>query len=76
MDCRLSFLGGGFHLSSEFVDRFQARGVLSRLKAYTRDSSRVQQKQRLLCHRVDVVVMLELCDGQEVILVILSFVDE
>jgi len=42
MDYGLGFLGSGLHSLGEFVDRLQARGVLSQLETYARDSSHVQ----------------------------------
>ena len=43
-------------------------------EAHTRDTSGVEQEQRLLGSGVDVIVVLELCHGQEVVPVVLPLV--
>ena len=47
-----------------------------RFEAHPRVSAGVEQERSLLCGRVDMVVVGELCEQKEVIPVILSFPDE
>jgi len=51
------------HPLREFVDRLQTGGVLSGFEAHARKPSGVEQEWRLLSSGVDVIVMLELCQG-------------
>ena len=62
-DCGFCFFDCRSHPLHEFVDYLQTGGVLSGFKAHARKLSSVKQEWRLLGDEVDVIVMLELCQG-------------
>ena len=76
LDCGLSLFDCCLHLFYELVHHFQSRGLLPGFKVYMRSLSSVEQEQNLLNRWIHVVVVLELCHGQQVIPVILSLIDE
>jgi len=73
---RLGFLEGVLHLIHEFINRFYVGRRLMRFKAHLRVSAGVKKEGCLLCGRVDVVIVGELCQREECVPVVLSFSDE
>ena len=63
MDCRFCFFDCCSHPLCEFVNCLQTERVLLGFKAHVRKPFGVEQEQRLLSSGVDVIVMLELCQG-------------
>jgi len=63
VDCGFCSLDCCSHPFCKFIDCFQTGRVLPGFEAYARKPSSVEQKQRLLSSRVDVIVVLELCQG-------------
>jgi len=74
--CRLGFLEGVLHPIREFINRFEAGWGLMRFKAHLRVSAGIEEEGCLLCGQVDVVIVGELCQGEECVPVVLPFSDE
>ena len=62
-DHGLCFFDCCSHSLCEFVDCLQTGGVSSEFEAHAGDPSGVEQERRVLSSRVDVIVVLELCQG-------------
>ena len=62
-DRRLRFFDRCSHSLHEFVDRLQTGGVSSGFEAHAGEPSGVEQERRVLSSGVDVIVVLELCQG-------------
>jgi len=75
-ECRLGFLKGVLHPIHEFTNRFEAGRGLMWFEAHLRVSAGIKEEGCLLRGRVDVVIVGELCQGEECIPVVLSFSDE
>ena len=72
----LGFLKGVFHPVREFINHFEAGQRLMRLEAHLRVSAGIKEEGCLLHGRVDVIIVGELCQGEECVPVVLSFSDE
>jgi len=71
--CRLGFLKGVLHPIREFINCFEVGWRLMQFKAHPRVPAGIEEEGCLLCGQVDVVIVGELCQGEECVPVVLPF---
>jgi hypothetical protein len=74
--CRLRLLQSVLHTTRELVHRFQMRRRLIRFKTHPGNTAGIEEKRNLSRSRVNVIVVLKLCKGKELVPIILPLIDK
>ena len=76
LNCRLGLFNHCFHSFCKLIYCFQSGGLLPRFKAHIRSASSVEQEQSLLGRYMYMIVVLELCHGQQIVPIVLPLIDK